>query len=121
VRFVLSLVPLGTALFGLLFGAAHGLSCILAERDSDGGADATGPTEPEESGEFEGLDGCACCGKSILPLLPICAGHAAFTVPAGDCPKGCTASIAYILCDGVCYSDCACTLPVGYSIVDGGS
>lgn len=97
-------------------------ACILAQRDPDeAGADAVVPPPPMEAEVTDAFSGCACCGKTILPLSPDCSGNVAFAVPAGDCPKDCKGSTAYVLCEGVCYSACACDLPRGFSLADGGS
>jgi hypothetical protein len=42
-------------------------------------------------------------------------------MPAKDC-YGCTGSVAYALCDenGSIQCSCACDLPTGYSLIDGG-
>ena len=120
-RFVVPLLSVAsfTILRFVLLAAPE--SCVLGERDPDGGAESGAPPPPMEAAAADVFGGCTCCGKTILPLLPDCDGKVAFAVPAGDCPKACGTSTAYVLCEGSCYSECACDLPAGVLLVDGGS
>jgi hypothetical protein len=117
-RFIGVFLVLVVSAFFTLIVIAAPESCVLAERDPDGGADAV--AQPPPTSVADVLGGCTCCGNTILPLLPDCSGNVAFAVAAGDCPKDCDESTAYVLCQGVCYSDCACDLPEGFSLLDGG-
>ncbi len=119
-RFVGPLVFFVLSAFVTLSLLATPESCVLAERDPDGG-DEMAPPPPAEPDAGDVFGECACCGKTILPLLPDCSGDVAFAMPAGDCSKDCKGSTSYALCEGVCYSDCACDLPRGFTLVDGGS
>lgn len=118
--FVARVSHVSVTLIGLLLVFAPE-SCVLAERDLGDGGKAMAQAAPDDAAEADVLGGCICCGKTILPLSPTCSGDVAFVVAAGDCPKGCKEKFAYILCEGVCYSECACSLPAGFSLVDGGS
>lgn len=121
-RLIASLVPIASAgIFRLVLIAAPE-SCTLDERDVDGSTDAPLPLPPAENGTSAVPVNCTCCGRSVLPTLPECSGKVAFAAPAGDCPKAaCKGPTSYILCEGTCYSTCACALPPGFSFVDGGS
>jgi hypothetical protein len=58
---------------------------------------------------------------SGVPVPKSCSGTTAVSIPLGDCPN-CT-EFAYALCGGGTYSECACSLPSGYTPVtigDGG-
>jgi hypothetical protein len=120
VRFVAPLVLLIFCALPTLMLLGAPEACVLADRDSDGAADAVAPPPTEEAELADALAGCVCCGKTLLPLSPDCSGEVAFAIPAADCPKDCKGSTAYVLCEGVCYSECACDLPRGFSLADGG-
>jgi hypothetical protein len=103
-------------LFSLL-GVLASSSCILATRDLPDGSDVG--AAPSATGSDADID-CGCCAETVLPLLPFCSGKVAFAVPLGDCPEPCVGAFAYVLCQGTCYTACACTLPEEYSLIDGG-
>ena len=96
-------------------------SCQLATRDlpdaSEDGEAAAPP--PLDAGPEVDTD-CGCCTRAILPDLPFCSGEVAFKIPALNCPESCPGAAAYALCQGGCYTACACTLPSGYTLIDGG-
>jgi hypothetical protein len=73
---------------------------------SDGGSN---DGEPIPDGNVSPLDGQA------LGIGP-CSGMVALAIPSAECPSLCAGSIAYALCDGTSYSECACTVPPGYKL-----
>lgn len=50
--------------------------------------------------------------------LGYCSGFQVDEIAGGDC--GCSGSVAYALCNGSSYTECACEIPSGY-FVDGGA
>jgi hypothetical protein len=121
VRFLVPVVFL--ALFGLL-GALASSSCQLATRDlPEGSVDGEAAAEPPadvEAGPDVDTD-CGCCTRAIDPSRTFCSGAVAFEIPAGDCREvSCNGPAAYVVCQEGCYSLCACTLPSGYTLEDGG-
>lgn len=48
-----------------------------------------------------------------------CVGAVAEAIPSSQCGS-CTGPVAFALCDGVLYSECSCTLPPGYTLLDAG-
>jgi hypothetical protein len=73
--------------------------------DGDGGMDA----EPESDGSVSPLDGQALG-------IGACSGKVALAIPSAECPSLCPGAIAYALCEGNSYSECACTIPKGYTL-----
>jgi hypothetical protein len=118
------LVPLGLLALVALPSILSSSSCVLATRDlpeASADSEVVAPPPPEDASEG-GLDvntDCGCCTRAILPLLPYCSGQVAFVIPAGDC-QPCTGTKAYALCQGGCYTACACSLPKGYTLEDAG-
>jgi hypothetical protein len=113
------LVVVGLLALLAFLGVLASSSCILATRDLPDGS-AAGPPPSATATEPEADIDCGCCARAVLPLLPSCSGKEAFAIPAGDCPKPCTGALAYVLCEGTCYSACACAVPEQYSLIDGG-
>jgi hypothetical protein len=55
--------------------------------------------------------------------LGACMGHTVALIPAAACPARCPGSLAYAVCTGSSYGDCACNIPPGYTLAvlsDGG-
>jgi hypothetical protein len=50
-----------------------------------------------------------------LDLGP-CSGHVVALIPAAACPDRCPGSLAYAVCDGSAYGECACNIPAGYAL-----
>jgi hypothetical protein len=73
---------------------------------SDGGLN---DGEPISDGSVSPLDGQA------LGIGP-CSGMVALAISSAECPSLCAGSIAYALCEGTSYSECACTVPKGYTL-----
>jgi hypothetical protein len=46
-----------------------------------------------------------------------CSGAVVALIPAATCPNHCTGSLAYAVCQGGAYGECACNIPPGYSLV----
>jgi hypothetical protein len=113
------LVVIGLLALFAAIGFVVTSSCALATRDLPDGSDAETPAPPSTDAADEEFD-CGCCAREVLPFLPACSGHVAFAIPAADCPKPCTGPVAYVLCEGTCYSACACALPQGDLLIDGG-
>jgi hypothetical protein len=51
-----------------------------------------------------------------LELGP-CSGHVVALIPAASCPARCPGSLAYAVCEGTAYTECACNIPPGYTLV----
>jgi hypothetical protein len=51
-----------------------------------------------------------------LDLGP-CSGAVVALIPAAACPDHCPGSLAYAVCDGGAYDECACDIPGGYVLV----
>ncbi len=90
------------------------LTCVLAFAGGAWIVPACSGTEPTAM-YFDGAS------------LGYCSGFVAYEIPARECGGGtaaCTGHVAYALCNGTTYSECACEIPSGYSldggIVDGG-
>jgi hypothetical protein len=48
--------------------------------------------------------------------LGSCSGHVVALIPAAACPNHCPGSVAYAVCDGSAYGECACNIPPGYAL-----
>jgi hypothetical protein len=125
VRFLLALLLVAAVAFVGLFAET---SCVIDYRDLDGSTDGSpeGGQSVLGEGGFEAdapetdLD-FGCCSRVIVPTLPTCTGMTAIEVPAKDCSAfACNGQVAYVLCQDDCYSACACDLPAGFTLVDGG-
>jgi hypothetical protein len=46
-----------------------------------------------------------------------CSGDVVALIPASACPNHCPGSLAYAVCEGTAYMECACNIPPGYSLV----
>lgn len=46
-----------------------------------------------------------------------CSGDVVALILAAACPNHCLGSLAYAVCEGDTYADCACNIPPGYSLV----
>jgi hypothetical protein len=103
---VRSLLLLATC---MALGFAFVASCGTTQADS---------TSCEE-GEFAGPDGsCVPRGK---PYCQPCSGNIASALPAYDCPaQQCPSKGAFAVCQDSCWSNCACSIPPGYELVDAG-
>jgi hypothetical protein len=64
------------------------------------------------------LDG-SC--SSLHPYELPCSGKVVMQEPVVDClAQGCSGSSAYAVCDGEYFTSCACSIPNGYALFDGG-
>jgi|HubBroStandDraft_1064217.scaffolds.fasta_scaffold428186_1 hypothetical protein len=101
---------------GQAFALCNGTSfneCVCGEIPSDYSFDS-GTFEAESPVIVEGgltsfEDG------SALPC-PVCEDKSAEEIPAAACPSHCAGVVAYALCVGNAYTQCACDMPEGYSL-----
>jgi len=121
------------ALFALTWSAVtaavslgcNGGSFVLggdATADPDVDATLNFGLEAGESDAFaiDGPDAGAGSGPLFLvPDLGDCSGETAKTIPGLECGT-CGQRSAYALCEELVFSRCACDLPPGYVLVDGG-
>jgi len=72
---------------------------------------------PEGGGDAPGLPSNRAIPFDAggLELGP-CSGHVVALIPAMACPNHCPGSVAYAVCDGGAYGECACNIPPGYAL-----
>jgi hypothetical protein len=47
---------------------------------------------------------------------PCCSGNTYLEIPANECPSNCKEKVGYVLCYENSFSQCACSVPEGYTL-----
>jgi hypothetical protein len=60
--------------------------------------------------------GLTALDEDAARLLPCCTGNTVFEIPASECPAHCAGKVGYAVCTDSVYSECACTIPAGFTL-----